>query len=223
MQSDSTVSPLIPFHLMVDTDFGLVRLINESYRDLSVFEEDKLSLDNDMLIDLLVNREDENPLLSIMKDKSNKNKANELYNEFMDLKYDDILKKSPLTGIGRFAYLLSRMDYMHVTIWCEQDSQYSHLKKIYDGKDFLQRCSIITDNIVDCKPYDPIYFKYSSSINRLKNIVGKNIYIAGYGFNTVSTEDEMIPSEEYSELLVKNFNICAGIVSVYEENKNQEE
>lgn len=208
---------------MVDTDFGLVRLINESYRDTSVFDVDKLSLDNGKLIELLVNREDENPLFSIVKDSKNKNKVNTLYNEFMDEQYQNILDRSPVTGVGRLAYLFSKMDYIHVTIWCESQLQYDHLNKIYSGKDFLQKCNVIVDNSVDCKPYDPIYFKYSSTISRLKNIVGKNIYIAGYRFNVLETKDAMVPAEEYSDLLVQHCNLCAGIVSVYEENKNQEE
>ena len=82
---------LIDFNCYIDTEVGLIRLIREKYLDEKVFNVDLLRSNLRIIIKMLMERKEVNPLyLFANKDISRKD-LDDYYQQFMDEEYDNIL------------------------------------------------------------------------------------------------------------------------------------
>ena len=107
MSDSIEFNQLIPFNLIFDTDFGLIKLISKEYR-ADLFDKSVLDSDDSVIANLLIARPFENPLCILTEYNSETKKIlDDYYLEFMDTRYDDILKLSVFTGIGNYALGLS--------------------------------------------------------------------------------------------------------------------
>ena len=93
--TNSRLTTLIPFDLIIDTDYGLAQLIKDEYYDKTVFDGTLESQDQDLLW-FLYSRNNPNPLSVLMWDEDDKDSMDSLYEDFINTKYIDILKNHTL-------------------------------------------------------------------------------------------------------------------------------
>ena len=92
------IKPLVPFNCIVDTDVGLIQLIKTEYRSPDIFNIGLLDsfINNRGIIKLLYHRKTKNPLLPFMNDQEDVATADDLYKQFMEKEYRNIIVKSVL-------------------------------------------------------------------------------------------------------------------------------
>ena len=213
------IRPLFPFNTIFDTDFGLIKLIQQDYRNEDVFDLQILDLPDDDIKDLLVKRTRVNPLQIIMKEY-NENTAREYYNQFMEREYTTILEKSAFTGIGKLFVSVPIMKDIIPTVWAIQQIELDFLKAAL--KNPMEYHEVLGD-LVYCNEYDPIVVKDASEIiMNYRNIEGHTIYLPRYGFNThIEDGEELIePSKAY---VLSSAYCTAQVIDVYiHDGKNKE-
>lgn len=203
----------IPFNMIVDTDFGIIRLI-EKVQDIPEYPINKLK-------SFLLKRENENPVLGY-------NRIRELdlpestYNVILQKYYKSVLPLSQLTDMVSFVlntYKLGLYNEVEIIVGCDLDCEVEFLKIITSKLDYnidIQLNTRLDLNRFDCiftKYFDEYYVDYL--INNLK-ISGKKIYVADYNFNTLyddETQQYMIDPLLHMELESKG-NIVY-LVSLY--------
>ena len=119
---------LIPFDLVVDTDFGLIKLIQEEYR-ADIFDKTVLDSDDESIKRYLVKRTTPNPLSILTSDKS----IDEFYAQFIDREYETIFDRSVMTGIGEFCInLLVFSDFeLYIQYTGDKDRQFADTRFTY--------------------------------------------------------------------------------------------
>ena len=153
------ISILVPFELIFDIDFGLIKLIKEEYAS-DIFDANVLNSSDDTIKRLLVSRKKYNPL-SIL---SNNADIDEYYSQFIEREYDSILSKSIITGIGLYCASVSKLDDFEVTVKYSDD----HELEMFSGKSF-DRFNFINSNEVNCRDYDCIFVKKLPDLLEYKN------------------------------------------------------
>ena len=204
--------PIIPFNLLVDTDIGIIRFINENYNDPTVFYSGMLSSPVKPLINLLYNRTRINPLTIVSIDKENP-KLDSYYDELMEKYYVDIINKSVTTNFFNAVKLWCNSDgAIRPNILCKSEFEKTVIEKLINLDDsFDIIISEYKDLDLDCK--DPLYFKnYIDVQNMMVKLIGKNIYIAGYKYNFIEEDGKSILPN--SSILLTNSNIFK-IIDVY--------
>lgn len=182
--TSGVMTPLIPFNCIFDTDFGLLVLINKSYFDSSVFSVDffhKNSTIKDM-VKVIYEREEENPLsVCILPEK--KELEDELYNDFISKKYEDILRFSMTTEVYNTLELFKLYGDVKATIVCESEIEEQFLKKFKVTKNMQ---TIRIDELKEVNFYQQFFFKSINDFycNMISEFIDtKAVYIADYKFN----------------------------------------
>ena len=185
-----TSTPLIPFNLVVDTDLGLIKMINKKYHDKNTFHTGLLSAPIKQLVYLLYTRKHYNPLSVIMRDTTDTVAMDDFYNEFMEKEYVSILENSVTTDVHNAIRLFNQSEgIIRTTILCKNQKEEDVIKKLDIGSDV----DVVIGDYRDANisVYDPIYFKnFRDAIPVADRIAGKNIYIANYEFNYTYTPEE---------------------------------
>ena len=183
------LNPIIPFDLIVDTDIGLIKMIDKRYHNTDTFYSSLLSAPIKNLTYLLYNREDKNPLSVIMKE-NNKELMDSYLNEFMEKEYKNILENSTITNMYNFISLCTTSDgNVNPTILCKNEMERDYLLDL--DRELFSKYNIIIGKLewLPLNGYDPIYVKYyEDAIKAVKEMYGKNLYIANYRFNLVEYE-----------------------------------
>jgi hypothetical protein len=192
---------LIDFNCYIDTEVGLIRLIQDKYRDDKVFNIDKLNAKFNQIILSLIDRKDINPLSIIANENISEEDLADYYREFFSDEYDEILKRSVSTELKSIVDLLKSETGINITFLCEKENE-----KYILLKDNLNDCEIIiknqdkvnysnfttfmfkyvTDDILNyIYPYKNYYFStymvnFDEQFNMIKpNIIDKIIYNGG--------------------------------------------
>lgn len=216
--TNTKLTTIIPFDLVIDTDYGLIQLIKDKYYDRNIFNGILEVADRKDLISFLYCRKNKNPLYDFVLDIDDHDTINSLYEEFMEKEYANVLKKSEPTEFYTAVTFFNKSDgAITPIIMCRnklEESFINALCKIEDINPPLP--TIIGDyDTIDITAYDPIYFKYyTDSLKCIDKLKGKNIYIANYGFNFVYEEENdkvLLPD---ISLLLLDQNI-AKITDIY--------
>lgn len=181
--------PIIPFDLLIDLDYGLIKLIAEAYRDDSVFDLEICDLYYKQLIIKLIERRDKNPLSIIMKktkDPDLKRMYNDLkeeyYKNFMEEELWNICTKSMYTAIETAVANFLKVEGIDPTVLCRNETELKFIESIPELKNVK---TLLGDyDSIDPEVYDIIYFKNFEDILKIQSkIYAKNLYVAEYDFN----------------------------------------
>ena len=180
------IKPLIPFNCIIDSDVGLIELIRSEYRSPDMFDIgllDSFSSQLDLL-KFLYHRKSINPLIPFMINKEDNKTADDLYMQFMDKQYSEILQRSPLTGLYKLANLCNHSEEVASTISFSNDIEESIINK----DPVLKRIKKVSigDIPYNCNNLDVFFFK--STIDPYLHISipilrSKNINILDYDYN----------------------------------------
>ena len=178
-------TPLVSFDCIIDTDFGLLSLIDREYLDSSVFDIGFFNNHHKVreLVKVLYEREQKNPLSICIKDSNYDIES--LYKEFMNDKYKDILKVSMITEIYNLLEQFKVSGEVKAQIVCSNEYEIECLKEL---PLFNQYPIILLDELSDISHYNQFFFRYIDDkyINRLSPyILGKTVYIINHKFNGV--------------------------------------
>ena len=196
------LNPIIPFDLIVDIDVGLIKMIDKRYHNTDTFYSSLLSAPIKNLTYLLYNREDRNPLSIVMKEK-NKDLMDDYYKQFMEQEYQNILENSSITNMYHFISLCTTSDgNVNPTILCSNEMERNYLLEL--DRELFSKYRIIIGKLewISLSGFDPIYVKYyEDAIKSVKEMYGKNLYIAGYRFNLVEYEGKYIVNPKVNLVL----------------------
>jgi hypothetical protein len=197
MNTDGKLYPVIPFNLIVDTDVGLLKLINDRYHNTDVFHWSLIDAPTKFQLYMLYNRKYINPLTVIAKDRDNLELMNDYYKQFIENEYVYILRHSVMTRLYNVIKEGLRIKNLAPTILCNSPLERTYLTKA--DPDTFNKCNIVVANsykdIIDDNK-DPIYFKYIGEIlTNFNSAIGKNVFIPKYRFNYEDSE-KTIPLKE---------------------------
>lgn|SRR5574344_22679 len=206
----SVNAPMIPFNCIVDTDYGLLSLINDSYLDKDVFDVDFFNKNHrikDMVKEIYL-REFINPLSICMKDKTEIEKQDQLYQDFMNEKYQDILNLSMETEVYNAIELFKLSGEIRTGIVCNRQEEIDFLKTLPGTKGIP--AFLLKDFKKEFPLYSQFYFKslddiYFTSIYSL--IHNQTVYIADYKFNTLILSDQAQKDILYLRLNMNAFSL----------------
>ena len=181
--TSGVLTPLIPFNCIIDTDFGLLSLIGKSFLDTSYFSIDFFSKNSliEELVKSLYYREEENPLSICMLEET-KQFADTFYCDFIEQKYDEILKISMTTEVYNVIELYRLYWEIKPTIVYEKESEIELLNYLKVTKSVPK----VKIDEIDFNFYNQFYFKSINDIYCKKFarfIETKMVYIANYKFN----------------------------------------
>ena len=181
----SKMIPLISFHTLVDSDFGLINLVYDKYLDNTVFNVDYFKdkeIEN-IIIDLYY-RKEENPLYLIAKNNIGKELLDKYYKEFIETKRKDIYNMSINTNIVDLINIFDSDKDIIPYILYYNDDQLDILNNEPLLKD-IKKVSI-SELLTDSKNldiYSAFFFKKVSELELFKDLRTKSFYISTYRFN----------------------------------------
>lgn len=184
MSKDGKIYPIIPFNLIIDTDVGVLQLINDKYHDINTFYHSLLIADIQYQITLLYQRKDINPLTVIAINKEDIDTLDKYYSEFMIKEYEYILNHSYATNLYYFLLKLNNRGEIYPTIWCKNDIEKDTLINLDSriNKCYIVVCDTIEELIDDS--IDVVFIKnIMDSISIIPYIEGKNLYIPNARYN----------------------------------------
>ena len=201
------VTSTVPFDMIIDTDLGLWKLIQDQYPNDNFFYQGMIyERDLNFMKYIMVIRKDKNPLKSILKPDYIKN-ADSLYGQFMKEKYDDILSLSTNTGIyDLICRSKSVNDVLKFTVLCKSQKEVDEVRRRFKKHDIDIKTILYNDlSEIDISSYGSIYIKDINDFFLYRNVGGKNVIVGNYGFNLeagVANSPLLEPSAEISKLNV---------------------
>lgn len=202
----------IPFNMIVDIDFGIVRLV-EKLNELPEKSTNKIK-------SFLLKRENENPILEYSIIRGIESDDN-LYGDIIENHYDKILKLSHMTDLLSFVintHKLGLSNEMEITIGCNYESDIDYLKSKLSSLNYTINMELNTNIKLDnfdyifIKVLDEYYVDYLEN----NNIKGKRLYVADYGFNTlVDEESQTIIIDPELHLRLESMGNVVSTVSIY--------
>lgn len=204
----------IPFNMIVDTDFGIIRL-TEKLNKLPEYSVNKTK-------SFLLKRYFENPVPEYCKLRELDINSEYLYDILLSNFYEKVLHQSTLTDMISFVintYKLGLANEINIVVGCDHEYEIEFLKTILASIDYdidMELNININLNDYDCiftKYIDEFYVEYLIENVKLK---GKRIYVADYNFNTLYDDEskERIISPVLQIPLESNGNIL-HLVSIY--------
>lgn len=178
------INTLVPFDVLIDTDMGLLKLIEFEYHNEEFFLPGILNTSETNQKYFLITRTCPNVIESLLT-VQDKELADDLYNQFMDREYDEILKLSCNTSICDLTLLLRRNmnQVIRVTVMCKDERE----KKLVEDRRISIFRTIISDpKNIDINNYGTIFVKNVDDLNNYRIIEGKTIYVPNYGFNVIN-------------------------------------
>ena len=176
---------LVEADMLVDTEFGLIRLIRDKYANEDFFFKDILNLDSKLLKGVLMERTMFNPLQVAFKDESLTDYMDAFYTQFMEQEYEEILKRSCLTNIVNLVKMgIDTEGIVKFCILCKNKMQKDFMTHVMS--DCLPSLfSIVIDDkdTFDVSPYSAIFVKDIRNLVRYANLHGKVIYLANMMYN----------------------------------------
>lgn len=203
---------LVDFDIVIDTDLGLINLMKKEYNNTDFVLSYINNMKDKVIIEQLLQRKNKNPLSIVIKQEY-MDSIDNLYKEFLETDYDNILKYSKVTDIMNLMNAYINTGSVHVEIICKNKSEEQLINNLN-----LPQLKVTVENDkskIDISVYDTIFIKDYSDIIKFKGLVAKNIFIGNYKFNL--EDDNHTPLNDIS-LLVGRTNLVS-IIDVYESNK----
>lgn len=208
----------IPFNMIVDTDFGIIRLIEE-VQNISKYSTNKLK-------SFLLKRENENPVPEYSKLRGI-DISEYAYDMILSKYYNKVLPLSTVTDIISFVintYKLGLSSEVEILIGCDLESEVELIKKLTSSLDYSFETELninINLNDFDCiftKYLDDAYVDYL--LENVK-ISGKRLYVADYSFNTLyDTESEQFIIDPMLHMRLESEGNIVCTVSLYNKKQN---
>ena len=185
MTEDGKSYPIFKFDQIVDTEIGLIKVIQDKYNDRNTFYWSLLEAPIKFKIGLLYDRKHPNPLTILAKDRDNIELLDEYYQQFMTEEYVYILKHSVVTNLYTLINEFVLVKGITPIIVCKNELEVNYLNKV--NKEVFSKCEIVINEsygkAIDDRS-DIIYLKDIREVLTMTNKVPyKNIYIASYRFN----------------------------------------
>ena len=172
---------LMDFNCYIDTEIGLIRLIQNKYLDSRVFNKKILFSGSKYLLSALIERKEFNPLYIIANDNISREDLDDYYKEFMETEYESILNYSYITEVENFINLLKTEPAIHITFLCNSELEANLIKNL---KSLNVKYNIIFKNDNNDKSnYSTYYFKYVTDDLLDYIFPFKNYYFSKYKLN----------------------------------------
>lgn len=201
---DTKISPLIHFNSLVDSDYGLIELIKEEYLDPTIFDINFFNKPKIEIIKSLYNRSKDNPL-SVCSSLSDED-LDDLYNQFMNQRYYDILDKSATTEIANLIEFYDSVGDIKSTILCNDEIQVKIIKETnylrYDKIICCEKGHYKSNNIFNCA-----YFKKIEDIDTINDFNITTYYLSTFGPNLTADKDDVKESDIIDLIAKKRYNI----------------
>ena len=184
------INALVPFNILIDTDMGILKLIDYEYHNEDFFLPGILNTSETNQRYFLATRNISNVVEALLS-VEDKELAEDLYRQFMEKEYDQILKLSCNTAICDLTLLLKKNmnQVIRVTVLCEDEKQ---KKLIEDRRISVFRIIVDKPEDMSLKNYGTIFVKDVKDLDRYRIVEGKTIYVPSYGFNV--TVDPELPT-----------------------------
>lgn len=211
---------LIDINMIIDMDFGVLNLIRSDYLDKDVFDVEWFhnnSKIRDMVLSLYT-RESINPLDLCCKNIILQSVKDDLYNEIISTKKEEVLKVSMLTELYKVLQSYKISGDVSVGIMYTDDEELKVLKELPNTKS-LPKYSIfeLSSDSKLVNSYNQFMVKDINSdyIELLSDsiVFDKTIYIGNYSFNIDKKNKSLIPTKNILNL-IKMRNILR-IIDLY--------
>lgn len=183
--SEFVSNVLIEADMLIDSDIGVIRLINDLYCDKSIFFKSVTNMESNKLKGLLKNRTMSNPLQVAVRDEADTELMDSIYNQFMENEYNAIMERSVLTSIFELLINFMATDGLIVpTIVFKNIKQEEVLNILLDNYKGKYHIVCDKDQLFDVSQYSEIFVKDIRNLVRYKNLHGKTIFLADILMNT---------------------------------------
>lgn len=191
--ANKSLALLIDFNTIVDTDVGVIYLINKEFRNPNIFNLDILDNKFSNILNLLYNRTDINPLSILLKDEKDKNFIDECYKELLETRENDILDCSITTEVIRLIeQIRSNNTEISLCILYHNENQ----KRILLEQPKLNNIELISVNDINkIKEYKQYYFRYIEDAEIVKGVQYKTLYFSTSMSNFNDTKDDLKDSD----------------------------
>ena len=177
-----TMSALIDFNFIIDTDIGLIRFIRKNFNDERAFIPEIINKSDREILSLLYCLKNWNPL-SIITTEENKDNIDKLYDSF----FRDYKKEIIHLSVSKNSIL----EFTTTMLIAGSSSGFSTKIFINDKieKEFVSRhinrpLFLSIEDKKTIMTMDPFYVKdYRFFLNNNIEVSGKNIYLLGYDYN----------------------------------------
>ena len=218
-----TISGCILFDLIVDTDVGLLKLIQKDYNNPKIFIPGILNeRDVNILKMIMTDRGYYNPLKGIMIEgtKAYEN-ADSLYDQFMEKHQEDILKLSTQTSLFDIIRRSSSMgDAVKFDILCRNELEKNTIMSRFRKFKITPSVKIVDDlSEFDPSQYGSIYVKDIRDALLFSKFEGKNVIIGNYKFNCENNLP-LVPLKEVAAKLLLRSNVIKMIDIYYIDQSN---
>lgn len=205
----------IPFNMIIDTDFGVIRIIEKVQR-LPEYSKNKLK-------SFLLKRQNENPVPEYCK-KVGIELSEYTYEVILERFYNHVLKLSQTTDLISFVmntYKLGLSNEIEITIGCDLEEEIEYLRSITSKLEYT--FDMVLNSEIDLKEFDYICIKYLNQdyvdylIETVK-LEGKRLYVADYRFNTIYDDEHginIVNPELHLDLESAGNAVCS--ISLYNE------
>lgn len=209
---DHKISTLIPFDLLYDTDFGVVKFLqittnksDDIYKMLYPGILEMYDVKDNLLLQYILSKRDiVNPLSCIFKDEY-LSQLNQIYDGIMDTHFNEVLKYSCETSLINMMFTSINLygDTMKFTVLCKNDSEAEKIIERAKKDNFA--ISTVSPDKIDYTKYDTLYRKNVYDLDDLieKDIRGKNIIIVNHDFN-MNLELGIPKPELLDKLVIEN-------------------
>lgn len=172
-----TTSNLIEFDCVIDTDLSIIELMLRRYENSDYFKyEVSHASSTNVLRNLLLFRENKNPLTILLKDEY-LDSADDLLYEFINTYKFEIIQNSHPTDVFRFVKTLNETNgVINTRINCTDQMEEDFIKQ-HDSSVFTLQ------NQVDLSSYNCVFVKYLENISKYNNLGGKYIFIINAKYN----------------------------------------
>ena len=195
---------LVEFDFLIDLDMAIFKLVKDKYNSPNIVNQDIIKItDENEIINLMINREDKNPLSVIINNIDSIN-LNKLYLEMLDDK-DLLSYAKAYDTFGLMITLLNEASSISIDVLCKDKQQSDFIKSLNKS---LQTIVIDQKSKVNLDNYNVMYIKYFDEVINYKKLQGKHIYISNMRFNM--DNDKNIPLFKTC-VLIANVNIIHTI------------
>ena len=203
--SEFVSNVLIEADMLIDSDIGVIRLINDLYYDKSIFFKSVTNMESNKLKGLLKNRTMSNPLQVAVRDEADTELMDSIYNQFMENEYNAIMERSVLTSIFELLINFIATDGLIVpTIVFKNIKQEAVINILLDNYKGKYHIVCDKDQLFDVSQYSEIFVKDIRNLVRYKNLHGKTIFLADILMNTdiekYNSSGALQPPEPFIEI-----------------------
>jgi hypothetical protein len=212
--STTLLTPLISFHAIIDTDFGILKYAILNFGEGNVIDTDKLKQYTlPRLIGEIYRRKYDNPLYFIMKDEQYKGLLDNVYNEFRNEKEAEILQYSNSTDVIDLVESFKKSASITPTVLYYNKNELDYLNSFKELKGV--KMTSLEEALNNTKQYSHYYFKYLSEVEPFESKVKETVlYVSTTGTNLDDKNSDIkVSNEKLIELA--NKRVRYAIYDIY--------